>query len=70
MWWSAWPFHHTLMPVAGSRRRCSHERHRATTRETASGWKYHSMHHFADLPVTLRTYVGSSCSWRNSSAEP
>lgn len=55
MWWSAWSRHQTLIPVAGSRRRCSQERHKAATRETASGWKYHSMHHFAVLPVTLRT---------------
>lgn len=55
MWWSAWSFHQTLIPVAGSSRRCSQALQSAATRETASGWKYHSMHHLADFPVTLRT---------------
>ena len=58
MWWSAWSLHQTLMPVAASRRRCSQARHRASTRETASGWKYHSMHHFAGWPVDVADVGG------------
>lgn len=55
MWWSAWSLNQTLMPVAPSSRRCSQARHSASTRETASGWKYHYMHHFAARPSTSRT---------------
>lgn len=39
----------------GRGRMCSHARHVAATRETASGWKYLSMYHFADFAVTART---------------
>lgn len=66
--WSAWSLNQTLMPVAPSSLKCSHSCHSASIRETASGWKYHSRHHFAARPSTSR--AGSSCSCRNSSAEP
>ena len=44
MWWSAWSRNQTDMPVAGSSRRCSQARHRASRRLMASAWRHHSGH--------------------------
>jgi hypothetical protein len=56
---SAWLSHDVLMPSAGSKRRCSQDRHRASIRIRASGCLYHSGHHASSAPsLTPRTSDG------------